>query len=203
MKKIPMLLNMKFDDKGNRVITNEINPKAEFLFAAENVIATIKKDGTAAMLTEDGAWMMRRAVNKGKKEPEDFLLAEEDANTGKKFGWEPMENSAFRKFMIKAIENGSDFKPGTFELVGPKINGNPEGVDKEMLLRHGAHHADGFPTIHEIAEHKDDLIGFLTPFFEEFDRDGVEGIVFWADGVPAVKIRVKDFKPEKDSRFKK
>lgn len=202
MKKIPMLLAMTFDDKGNRVITNEVSEKARFLLDHPDAVATWKRDGTAVKLNEDGEWFARRTVKKGKSAPAGFILEEFDPVTGHSFGWEPIEGSAFRKMWKRAVE-GEDFAPGTFELIGPKINGDPEKIGKDTLIRHGSEIIEDFPTIDEIKEHEDDVIGFLLPFFTDFRARGIEGIVWWVDGVPAVKLRAKDFFPDMDSRFRR
>lgn len=205
MKKIPLLFAMEFDDRGNRVITDDINPRAEVLFDPVNeIIATVKFDGTAVLVDEDNNVFTRRNVKPGKKAPEGFVIAEHDEKTGNTFGWEPAENSQFKKFLNRAIANhDGDLAPGTYELVGPKINGNPENVDKDMLLAHGSVIATEFPTIDEIAENRDDLKDFLRPLFDNYRERSIEGIVFWVNGVPSVKLRVKDFFPEMDSRFRR
>lgn len=203
MKKIPLLFALEFDDKGNRVISDDIDPRAEILFDSfREVNATIKYDGTATMLDDDGNWFTRRSVKPGKIAPEGFVLAETDPNTGISFGWERAETSPFRKMLNKAIESfPGDPEAGTYELIGPKINGNPERVTKDTLVPHGCAEAEGFPDIEDISRNRDNLKEFLFPFFTDFRDKGIEGIVFWVDGVPSVKIRVKDFFPEIDSRF--
>lgn len=198
MKKIPCLFNI---DRVEHVVLNEVNPKAAFLLEIPGAKATIKRDGTATMLREDGAWFARRAVKPGKATPVGFIAEETDAVTGITFGWEPVAASGMAKFHRKALAN-IDFAPeaGTFELCGPKINGNPENLTEDWLFPHGGEEPGNFPEIWEIAEHAHDPMGFLFPFFEKFREGGIEGVVWWVDGVPAVKARVKDFFPEDDAR---
>lgn len=201
MKKMTVLFAQILDDKGNRVISDRIHERAEAIFTSQDVRATIKVDGTATFLDEDGNWFSRRAVRPGKNAPEGFIPMETDPKTGITFGWEPIEGSSLHKAFKKAVTG--DERPGTFELIGPKINGNPEGVDTDRLVPHGSAPAEGFPSVEEMDAHRDDLREFLFPFFARFREQSIEGIVWWIDGEPKIKLRVKDFFPEDDSRFKR
>lgn len=95
----------------------------------------------------------------------------------------------------------------TFELIGPKINGNPEKVTADELRIHGQEKATGFPSIQDILD-SDEPFEVLKPIFADFRAKHIEGIVFWiadADGSliePRFKVRCKDFFPEMDTRPK-
>ena len=69
---------------------------------------------------------------------------------------------------------------GTYELVGPKVNGNAERFDEHRLLRHGA------SAIGDVRRTFDDLRAFLgqTP---------IEGLVFAHEDGRTAKIRRADF----------
>jgi hypothetical protein len=100
-------------------------------------VPTRKFDGTCVMF--DGTdWWARREVKPGREVPHDFVSVETDENTGKTVGWEPAEQSSFWKYLIEAIKNHEPAEAGTYELCGPKINGNPEDLNDHYLLRHGA-----------------------------------------------------------------
>jgi hypothetical protein len=118
-----------------RYLTRKITPGCEWVVAGEGV-ATRKYDGTCVMF--DGlAWWARREVKPGRTSPPGFVLVEHDGLTGKSVGWEPVEQSPFAKFHVEVIESvQADWQPGTYELVGPKINGNPEGFSRHLLVRH-------------------------------------------------------------------
>jgi hypothetical protein len=66
------------------------------------------------------------------------------SSTGKTVGWEPAEQSGFAKYIAEALAplepGGPAFNgpPGTYELIGPKISGNPEGWGFHSLIPHGA-----------------------------------------------------------------
>jgi hypothetical protein len=103
--------------------------------------STRKYDGTCVRLAKDGTWWARREVKAGKPAPANYVPVQLDDVTGKMVGWEPIEQSAFAKFHAEAAGNGwanpgPPFKPGTYELIGPKINGNPEGAEFHVLVPH-------------------------------------------------------------------
>jgi hypothetical protein len=139
MRKIPTLFKRDPDDM--RRVLPEVTPGCEWVLAGEGV-ATRKYDGTCVMLDDDGRWWARREVKPGKQPPANFQAVEHDENTGKTVGWEPIEQSPFAKFHAEALGNealgnGLDtLDPGTYELCGPKINGNPEGYERHTLIRH-------------------------------------------------------------------
>lgn len=180
MKKIPTLF-MRSDDR--RHVTSEVNPGCEWVLAGEGV-ATRKIDGTCVLIRRDGLAVKayaRREVKPGKNPPPGFIEVEHDAITGKTFGWEPSGQSGFAKLIDEAVSYVPGIAPGTYELIGPKVNGNPEGAVIHVLERHGAVVLDDAPRSF------DDLRGYLLA------RPEMEGIVWHhADGRMA-KIKRRDF----------
>lgn len=200
MKKIPMLFAMNWYDGKSTVDFTTFNDKAKERLEGKDAVATRKIDGTAMMLDDKGNWWARRIVKPGKKIPAGFLEVAFDENTGKHVGWIPAEDSPFAKFWRKALANAEgDFAPGTFELIGPRINSNAENTNRDMLVAHGTTEVEDFPTVNEIFA-SDDPRALLEPIFTGFRDMGVEGVVWWVDGEPVVKLRAKDFFPEMDSR---
>lgn len=132
MKKIPTIL--KRDPDNMRWVTEEVNPECQWVIDGEGLV-TRKYDGTCVMLADDGTWWARREVKSGKPAPEHFVWADFDETTGKTQGWEPIEQSSFYKFWQEAVD-GENWESGTYELCGPKINGNPEDYDCHELVRH-------------------------------------------------------------------
>jgi hypothetical protein len=130
VKKIPTLF-VRSEDR--RSVVDEVTPGCEWVIEGEGR-ATRKYDGTCVMF--DGErWWARREVKSGKTAPPGWVLADHDDTTGKSVGWEPAEQSSFGRFVEEAI--GGDEVPGTYELVGPKINGNPEGFESHVVVPHG------------------------------------------------------------------
>ena len=117
-----------------------MTPGCEWVLKGEGT-PTRKYDGTCVMW--DGEhWWARREVKPGKTAPAGFMEVEHDAETGKTIGWEPIEQSAFAKYHAEAIRNetangtAGDLAPGTYELCGPKVNGNPEAYISAVLVPH-------------------------------------------------------------------
>lgn len=180
MKKIPTLFVRDTEDR--RYVTDQVTPGCEWVLAEEGR-ATRKYDGTCVKLAEDGTWWARREVKPGKAQPPFFQPLEKDEATGKTVGWEPIGQSPFAKFHAEAAD-GLVFKPGTYELIGPKINGNPEKVAGHRLIRHSdAERISGLLTSH----------AGLAQCLRVLAKDGWEGIVWHHPDGRMVKLKNKDF----------
>lgn len=132
MRKIPTVFVR--DSENRSRVTPEVNPGCEWVLAGEGV-PTRKYDGTCVMF--DGArWWARREVKQGKPEPAGFVALSTDETTGRTVGWEPVEQSAFAKWHAQALAGLAEQEPGTYELIGPKVNGNPEGESGHRLVAH-------------------------------------------------------------------
>lgn len=177
MNKIPTLFVRDAADRAH--VTREVNPGCGWVLDGEGV-ATQKYDGTCTMF--DGArWWARREVKPGKSKPAGFIPLSTDEVTGKTVGWEPVEQSSFAKFHAQALSLGTEYEPDTYELCGPKVNGNPEQCSSHMLIRHGrAIFADA-------PRDYDGLRDFLL------QRPSVEGLVFHHSDGRMVKIKRRDF----------
>lgn len=188
VQKMPALFVI---DRARHIATREINPAAAWIFT-EPARATIKRDGTSITVTDDGKVFARRAVKKGKNAPAGFRLAEVDPITGHAFGVEPVEQSGFYKMFQEAVEPFyTPLTPGTFELVGPKINGNPENMPSHILLRHGAETAVEIPDMRNVRP--EDAFDLLHEIFTDFKERGIEGVVWHGADNKRAKLRVKDF----------
>ena len=139
MRKIPTLYVRDFEHDP-RYVTREVHPDCKWVLDGEG-LATRKYDGTCVMF--DGErWWARREIKPGKSAPAGFVEAEHDSQTGKTVGWEPLEQSSFARWHAEAVresgeKNGPEPWPnGTYELLGPKINGNPERFEHHILIWH-------------------------------------------------------------------
>jgi hypothetical protein len=137
LRKIPTLFVRDPDDL--RRVTRDVHPECTWVLDGEGV-ATRKYDGTCVMF--DGVrWWARREVKPGKPTPDRFMPLNLDATTGKTVGWEPIEQSAYAKYHAEALVNPyppfAEWRPMTYELCGPKVNGNPERVGRHILAPHG------------------------------------------------------------------
>jgi hypothetical protein len=139
MRKIPTLF-LRNDPSDPHHVTSAVNPAAMWVLTSAplDVVATRKYDGTCVMLDDDAQWWARREVKPGKAEPVGWVLADVDEVTGKRMGWIPIEPGwNFYTMFRDAIEGSTSvFTPGTYELIGPKIQGNPEGYERHALIAH-------------------------------------------------------------------
>jgi hypothetical protein len=177
MKKIPTL----FERDWSRV-TPEVHPGCEWVLAGEGV-ATRKLDGTCCMV-RGGSLYKRREVRKGEKPPPLFEQADYDEETGKTVGWVPCDIGSDDRWHMEAFEASPGLPDGTYELIGPKVQGNPEGAGKHLLIPHGLNPVTGGYT--QCPRTFEGLRDWLA------DKD-IEGIVFHHPDGRMAKIKLRDF----------
>lgn len=158
--------------------TNEVMPGNEWVVNGEGV-ATIKHDGTSCMV-RDGKLYKRFDLKAGRNMPEGFEPCEAapDANTGHWPGWVPVNDAPENRWHNEAFANG-EFEDGTYELVGPKVNGNKYSLTSHALWKHGCEVVDAPRTFEEL---RDWLEG-----------RNIEGLVFHRGNGEMAKLRRKDF----------
>lgn len=179
MEKIPTIFNKDPNNLG-RVI-DEINPECFWVFKPWGR-TTVKHDGTCVKI-ENGCMFKRREVREGQVAPSDFQLVEIDPVTNKQYGWVPVTNTPDNKYHLEAFDEAKymAFPDGTYELVGPKIQGNPENYDRHTLIKHGSVEIDR-------GEFEYTFEGIKAWLF---DHD-VEGLVFYYFDQRG-KIKKRDF----------
>lgn len=186
MKKIISLFMRDYES--NRQIYDEVVPGAEWVVAGEG-IPTAKHDGTACMV-RDGL-LFKRYNRKGKQgRIKDAPLGWEpcevapDENTGHWPGWVPVDcTRPENKWYNEAITNPPvAIVDGTYELVGPKVQGNPYKLTRHYLWRHGI--TSGW----EKTPPRD-----FEGLREWFSGLIVEGIVWHHQDGRMVKIKRRDF----------
>ena len=180
MQKIPTIFERDWEGDKSRVL-DQIVPGCEWVFEGEGK-ATRKYDGTCMMY--DGKWWARREVKDGKTAPPGFVSIGHDHLTLKNVGWQPIEDAPFAKFAAEAIAAKPDFAwdHGTYELIGPKVNKNPEKVPEHRLIFHLDAEVFEVP-IRNFAQIRDTI-----------DVNGIEGLVFHhEDGRRMAKIKGRDF----------
>lgn len=194
MKKIPTVFERDWDGDRSRVI-DVPNVEADWVFAGEGV-ATRKYDGTSC-LVRDGRLYKRHEVKPGKDVPDGFETVDSrNDNEGRVIltGWAPVGNGPEDKWHREALASltagiGTDGHlvgaDGTYELLGPKIQKNPEGWETHILLRHAD--ADRYIVPRTFAGIRD----LLTELIE--NGEGIEGFVFHHDDGRMAKIKARDF----------
>ncbi len=188
MRKIPTLFVRDWDGD-RRYVLPQVTPGCEWVIAGEGT-PTRKYDGTCVMF--DGErWWARREVKADKLLPKWFVALETDPETGKTVGWEPVEQSSFARWHAEALDDDQWPEPwrvGTYELVGPKINGDPESAGLHQLLCHAC--------AQEVTSAPRDFDGLAA----WLHAHPYEGIVWHHPDGRMAKIKRRDFRaPEKAS----
>lgn len=182
MRKIPTLFVRDWGGDRSRV-TREVNPECSWVLDGEGV-PTRKWDGTA-VLVEGGRAFKRYELRPGKAAPPGFRPAQDvDPETGKQPGWVPTDPEKPEDAWLYEALRASDEPPGdgTYELLGPKVQGNPDGVASHILERHGAAKMDDRP----IGRDYDNIRTYL-------EANPMEGLVWHHPDGRMAKIKRRDF----------
>lgn len=192
MKKIISLFQRNYD--GDHLVRDEVVPGAEWVLRGEGK-ATVKFDGTCCLF-KGGKWFKRYDAKGGKTPPADFLPAQPEADPVSNHwpGWVPVtasdkwHNEAIASpVIVSVLENGfidigAPEEGATYELTGPKINGNPEKFRDHVMIKHGAAFYSKMPD------------PFTFESIREFLKGrNIEGIVWHHPDGRMVKIKKKDF----------
>lgn len=212
MKKIPTLY--KRNRETGRVYDEMIDEEFRRLESiaggqvGEQIVAaqpTVKIDGTCCRYAEGLLWKRydRKPTKASRRAAaqvgEPWIYREKDAKqapdgwvrcqhapyafSGHWPGWLPVDGQdPADKWHMQALASGP-FEDGTFELIGPKIQGNPYQLAVHALVRHGAE-------LVNLPRTAGGLFGDLDAYLS---TAGHEGIVWWFDGAPWVKIKASDF----------
>lgn len=202
MRKIPTLYVRDFDHDHGRYVTHDVTPGCEWVLAGEG-IATRKFDGVCVRIDADAKVWSRREVKPGAQAPVDFEAIQTDPETGKTVGWEPYENSTFMRYIDLGLTGTEFLPPGTYELIGPKINGNPENSDLYRLIPHGiqvVHVERDYDSIRALLATVRVSLGSIDGEADRVERPEQrwEGLVFWRSpgdiAGDMAKIKARDFR---------
>ena len=160
IKKMKTVFLIQYDNEGNANILNEVRPENEWVLKGEG-LATIKFDGTAAIflngiLHKRFDRKLTKRFSKLKRSQGDSFVAEEqmfrtlpegaipcdekpDLVTHHHPHWIPVDDSPENSYFQEALENNPVLIEGqTYELVGEKVQGNPENITGHELWMHGS-----------------------------------------------------------------
>jgi hypothetical protein len=192
MKKIPTLY---VRDWTTHEITDEVTPGCEWVLRGEGR-PTRKYDGTCMMLDSDGKWWARRIVKPHKTPPPNFQALEIDWITGNTIGWEPVAQSPWFKAFTDTLEHNEYFwdevlvlegefsDVGTYELCGPKVNGNPDGYDHHVMIRHDR--VETIAAAESLIDDPKNLVRWANAVL------GAEGVVWHHPDGRRAKLKYKD-----------
>lgn len=184
MIKMPCLFVREFHGRDSFTITREVSAGCEWVLAGEGT-ASRKRDGTACMFRDRQLFKRYdakrdRKTGKYKSPPAGAIpCGEPDPVTGHWPHWVPIgptdywHADAFARQAYELVDGA------TYELCGPKIQGNPERLPDHTLILHGAEGLVPPLTF-------DALRGFL-------EATPIEGIVFAHPHGRFAKIRRADF----------
>ena len=177
MKKIGCLFERDFS-RGRPVITETVSRGHEWVLNGEGT-PTRKWDGSACMVS-NGNLYARLDCKKGKTPPPGAIPCDPlpDPVTGHWPHWVLVTGEPQYRWHIEAFRG--DIIAGTYELVGPKVNGNHEHLDSHLLIRHGADVLDDVPR---------DFAGLKA----WLGAHRIEGVVFHHPDGRMSKIRRDDF----------
>lgn len=176
MKKIPTIYRR--DPSNMSRVLPEPHPDCAWVFAGEGV-ATRKYDGTCC-LVRDGRLFKRRELKAGTPEPAGFEVADRDDMTGKTVGWVPVDFGAPEdKHHAEAFKPG--LPDGTYELLGPKVQGNPEKFAELTLVAHA-----NAEVLADTPRNFDALREWMA------GRD-IEGVVWHHPDGRMAKLKLRDF----------
>jgi hypothetical protein len=179
MKKIPTVFERDWNGDRSRV-TPQVHAGCEWVLAGEGE-ATRKLDGTCCMV-RDGKLYKRRELRKGEKSPQLFEQAGHDDETGKTVGWVPCDIGPEDRRHMEAFEGGGPFPDGTYELLGPKVQGNPERRESHVLVAHN----DPALILTDVPRTFDALKEWMA-------TQDIEGIVWHHPDGRMAKLKLRDF----------
>lgn len=192
MKKIPTIFERDWEGDRSRVL-DVPNPACDWVFRGEGR-GTQKLDGSCCMAqggmlfkrhavkghVSQGIWVADGIIPAGFRSVE---LEQPDAKGNvKNIGWVLVGDGPEDEWHREALRRQRDDYPisdGTYELIGPKVNGNPEEARGHHLVAHGTW-VYSPPTDFEKLK-------------EWFRDKPMEGIVWHHDDGRMAKIKAKDF----------
>lgn len=178
MKKTASLFQRNYD--GDRLVRDEVVTGSEWVTNGEGV-ATRKFDGTCC-LVRGGILFKRYDAKAGKTPPKNFEPAQPapDENTGHWPGWLPVGDTPDDARHREAFAKQALWVDGTYELCGPKVQGNMENFESHVLIKHGREELADFPRTFDA--------------IKNYLLDGnIEGVVWHHPDGRMVKIKGKDF----------
>lgn len=199
MKKIKTLFVI---DRNTDLATDVITEGAEWVVRGEGK-ATIKFDGSSTFFKDNILYkrydrkLKSKFVKIARKTGKDFIPEDYMFNTLPENAipceekpapfslhfphWVPVTDGPEDKFHKEALDNSTELEDNaTYELVGPKVNGNPYKLERHELWKHGS-------IEYEV---KDFSFEGLKKTLENMTEE--EGLVFHHKNGEMIKLRRKD-----------
>lgn len=187
MKKIPTLFEREFENHRVVKVLDKVTPGLEWVLEG-GAAPTVKYDGSCCAII-GGEFYKRFDAKKGRKVPDGAIACcAPDPVTGHWPHWVKIDISnpdPSDKWFMEAYSNWNTMiytHDWTYEAVGKHFNGNPYGMDYDILIPHGQTLCFAIQPPFTF----DDIRNYLQ-------NVEIEGIVFWKDGDPICKIKRTDF----------
>ena len=150
MIKIPCLFERDFSNVRRPTLLKTVTSGCEWALTSSG-IPTRKRDGTAC-LVRDGKLYKRYDVktSRGARVPEGAIACIPAADlvtghwphwieaTGPESKWHVEAFTGLRASDGSRFRDAAKLEDGTYELCGPRINGNPEGLPEHVFIKHGS-----------------------------------------------------------------
>lgn len=178
MKKLSTLY--KKDPRDLSRVLEEVNPDNAWVFTSG--VPTRKFDGTSCAIIK-GELYKRFDLKEGRVLPPHAIPCQEpDEKSGHHPHWVKCDREdPSNKWHFVAFDALTIIEDGTYELCGPKVQGNPENLEDHQLIKHG----------NEVLDLTDFSFEGLRAFLEVTN---IEGIVFHdSESNQMCKIRKTDF----------
>jgi hypothetical protein len=203
LKKIPTLF-VRDHSQPRAPITREHHPDALWVAASEG-FATRKYDGTAALVEAHHLfkrYTLKPEQNLSRQVRAGFIPIETDPETGITVGWVPVDlTSKDDKWYAEAVAEYplDTLADGTYELIGPKVQGNPEDTDLHELVAHAdAERFYDVPTDFDglrewLGRSAGAALARAEPDRLDLTGRDIEGVVWHHPDGRMAKIKLKDF----------
>lgn len=178
MKKTPTIF-VRDMTKQPALVVPEWKAGCEWVRDGEG-IATRKYDGTCCLI-QGGMLYRRRELKKDQPAPTDFVQADFNDETGKTVGWVPVGAGDEDKWYREAFDSLTDKADGTYELLGPKTQGNKDKFPANCLIKHS-----DMLAFEEAPRSFDELKAWLA-------GEWIEGLVWHHPDGRMAKIKRRDF----------
>jgi len=167
------------DPQNLKLVTKDVNPEVEWVLRGEG-IATRKWDGTACFV-RDGILYKRLHWSESKgPAPAGWLHWTLDPEAKSGHGWLPVGDGPEDKWHREVTIPATPPEGQTFELIGPRIQSNAEGLQAHTLRAHGDIKFPDAPRTWE------GIRQFLTD-------NPMEGLVWHRPNGEMAKIKSRDF----------
>lgn len=188
MQKIPTIFER--DWEGNRGVINKyIDGVDGALLASFACVPTEKLDGTNVRLTVRAGMLVRLEKRRNPSKAERAKGIEEpwyvDANPS-----DPQDKHIYDAASNTDLSSAPDGE-WSGEAIGKNIQGNPLGLDKNIVVLFSLGHA---PELKNVPTDFDGLKEYLFSARSKFGGGHIEGIVWHCNSGEMFKIKAKDFK---------